>query len=148
MGAKSGQELTSYYNTADIFVSPSIFGESFGLVLLEAMACGKPVVAFSNQGYKQLLAGKLGAKFLVRPRDSKGLAKKIELFVENKKLREEMGKQGFKDAQDYSWRVVAERILKFYEFCQKAKQKRKKPSFSLEESFDKLIEKGEKVFNL
>ena len=148
VGAKSGQELTSYYNTADIFVSPSIFGESFGLVLLEAMACGKPVVAFANQGYKELLAGKPGAKFLAKPKDSKGLAKKIELFVENKKLREEMGEWGLKDAQNYSWRKVAERILKFYEFCQKEKQKRKKPSFSLEESFDKLIEKGEKVFNL
>jgi phosphatidylinositol alpha-mannosyltransferase len=148
VGAKSGSELTSFYNTADIFVSPSIFGESFGLVLLEAMACGKPVVGFANQGYKQLLAGKAGAKFLVRPRDSKGLAKKIEIFVEDKKLREEMGSQNFKDAQEYSWQKVAERILKFYEFCQKAKQKRKKPSFSLEESFDKLIEKGEKVFNL
>ena len=147
-GQKWGSELTSYYNTADIFVSPSIFGESFGLVLLEAMACQKPVVAFGNQGYKQLLAGKKGEKFLARPRDFKELADKIELFIRNKRLREEMGKWGLKEAQNYSWQKVAERILNFYEFCQKQKQKRKKPSFSLERSFDKLIEKTEKIFNL
>lgn len=148
VGAKSGQELTSYYNTADIFVSPSIFGESFGLVLLEAMACGKPTVAFANQGYKELLAGKKGARFLAKPRDAKELAEKIKLFIENKKLRKEMGEWGLKDAQNYSWKKVASRILEFYKFCQKEKQKRKKPNFSFEESFDKWIEKAEKVFNL
>lgn len=147
-GQKSASELTSYYNTCDIFVSPSIFGESFGLVLLEAMACQKPVVAFANQGYKQLLAGKKGAKFLAKPRDSKELAQKIEIFIKNEKLRKEMGRWGIEEAQKYSWQKVAERILDFYKFCQKKKQKRKKPNFSFEQSFNKLIEKAEKIFNL
>ena len=163
VGAKSGRELTSFYNTCDIFVSPSIFGESFGLVLLEAMACQKPVVAFANQGYKQLLAGKKGAGFLAKPKDSKGLAEKIQLFIESEELRKEMGEWGLKEAQNYSWTKVAGEILNFYKSCRKEKQKREKPSFSFEhpsgakggkeqtffeQSFDKWIEKAEKLFNL
>lgn len=148
VGAKHGQELVSYYNTADIFVSPSIFGESFGLVLLEAMACQKAVAAFGNQGYRELLAGKASARFLAKPRDFKELANKIEILIRNEKLRDEMGKQNLKDAQDYSWKKVADKILKFYELCKKEKQKREKPSFSLQEQFDKLIEKAEKILNL
>lgn len=74
--------IPSYYNSCDIYVSPAIFGESFGIVLIEAMACQKPVVAFANQGYKTVLTGK-GSRFLVGPKDVKGLAEKIEIKIKN-----------------------------------------------------------------
>jgi len=118
------KDASSYYQTADIFCAPSIFGESFGLVLVEAMACGKPVVAFANEGYRQVLKGKV-AKFLVKPRDYKTLAKKLEILIKNEKLRKEMGRWGIRESQKYSWPKIASQVLDFYNFCQKEKQRRK-----------------------
>jgi phosphatidylinositol alpha-mannosyltransferase len=120
---KVEKELPSLYVTCDIFCAPSIFGESFGLVILEAMASGKPVVGFANQGYKELLEGKKGSQFLARPKDVKDLAKKLEILIKNKKLREELGQWGIQEAKKYSWEKVTEKIIDFYLFCQKSKQK-------------------------
>lgn len=116
-------DAPSYFNTCDIYCSPAIFGESFGIVLLEGMACGKPVVAFDNEGYKELLTGKKGT-FLVRNKNYKELAEKLKRLIKDKKLRKKMGEQGIKEAQEYSWAKVADRVLAFYELCQKEKKKR------------------------
>jgi phosphatidylinositol alpha-mannosyltransferase len=138
-GEKNGKELVSYYRSCDIFCAPSIFGESFGLVLLEAMACQKPVVAFANHGYKEFLKGKKGEKFLAKPRDFYQLAKKIEILIKNQKLRKEMGEWGEKEAKKYSWEKIVDKILNFYDFCQKEKEKRKPISF------EKILKKLEKI---
>jgi phosphatidylinositol alpha-mannosyltransferase len=118
---KVEKELPSLYATCDIFCAPSIFGESFGLVILEAMASGKPVVGFANQGYKELMKGKKGEKFLAKPKDFKELAKKIEILIGNEKLRKEMAQWGMKEAKKYSWEKISEKILDFYQFCKKEK---------------------------
>ena len=156
-GAKMGQELVSYYNSCDIFCSPAIFGESFGLILLEAMACQKPVVAFANQGYKQFLKGLRpahhppafggplkGERFLAKPKDFKELAQKLEILIKNPKLRKEMAEWGVKEAQNYSWSKVADRVLNFYELCRKNKQKRKnrKKTLSFGKMFSKIYKKN------
>ena len=120
-GGKKAEEAPLYYRTADIFVGPSIFGESFGIVLLEAMASAKPVIAFANQGYKELLKGKKGA-FLVPSKNYKALAKKIEVLVKNKQLRKKMGNWGKEEAKRYSWEKVSGQVLDFYQFCQKEKE--------------------------
>ena len=138
-----GRELVSYYNGCDIFCSPAIFGESFGIVLLEAMACGKPVVAFANQGYKEFLRGKKGERFLAKPRDFQDLAQKLEILIKNPKLRKEMGEWGIEEAQKYSWSKIADKVLDFYQICQKAKQKKKKEIFSLE----KILAKVDQTLN-
>ena len=137
-GEISESKVLSYYSTCDIFCSPAIFGESFGLVLVEAMACGKPVVAFANEGYQQVLKGK-GAKFLAKPRDYKTLAKKLEILIKNPKLRKEMGEWGQTEAQKYSWPKIAEKVLNFYRLCKKEKQKREKREFSFEQTFAKIL---------
>ncbi|MFH1462127.1 MAG: glycosyltransferase family 4 protein [bacterium] len=113
------EEIPSYFNTADIYISPAIFGESFGLVLLEAMACGTPVVAFANKGYKELLQGKKGEIFLAPPKNSRILAKKIELLIQDESLRKEMSEWGIAEAQKYSWSKIADQILTFYQLCKK-----------------------------
>lgn len=113
-GEVSQQILPSYYASCDIFVSPAIFGESFGIVLLEAMASAKPVVAFANAGYKQVLTGQ-GKDFLVKPKDWRGLARKIEILIKNKSLRMNLGRWGRRTAQDYSWVKVADKVLNFYQ---------------------------------
>ena len=123
--------LSSYYKTADIFVSPAIFGESFGLVLLEAMACGTSIVAFSNEGYASFLKGKTAERFMVKPRDYKGLAKKIKILIESPKLRKKVAEQGIKEVKEYSWDNIAEKVLDFYKFCYKHKLKKRKIKLSL-----------------
>ncbi|KPJ57053.1 hypothetical protein AMJ49_02760 [Parcubacteria bacterium DG_74_2] len=115
------EKVSLYYSTCDIFCSPAIFGESFGLVLVEAMACGKPVIAFANEGYKGVLKGK-GARFLVKPRDYKTLTKKLEILIKNEKLRKEMGEWGINESQKYSWQKVANQVLEFYKFCRQQKK--------------------------
>jgi len=137
-GKISEEKTSSYYASCDIFCSPAIFGESFGLVLVEAMACQKPVVAFANEGYQQVLKGK-GSKFLVKPRDYKTLAKKLENLIKSEKLRKEMGEWGRCEAQKYSWPRIADRVLDFYELCRKNKQKQKKKKFTINKILNKDI---------
>lgn len=109
----SPENASSYYATCDIFVSPAIFGESFGMVLIEAMACGKPVVAFANEGYKGVLTGK-GAKFLVPPQDWRELARKIEILIKSEDKRKEMRQWGLHEAKKYAWPKIADQVLAFY----------------------------------
>lgn len=134
------EKAVTYYKSCDIFCSPAIFGESFGLVLVEAMACGKPVVAFANQGYRGVLENTKGGRFLAKPRDYKALAGELEILIKNPKLRKEMGQWGIEEAKKYSWQKVADRILNFYQLCQRKKRERdKKKSFSIEKQIYKIF---------
>jgi phosphatidylinositol alpha-mannosyltransferase len=138
VGEKTGKELVSYYNTADIFCAPSIYGESFGIILLEAMACRVPVVAFANRGYKTLLGGRRNEKFLAKPKDYKDLAKKLEVLIKSKKMRKEFGDWGREEAVKFSWPRVAKQVLDFYDFCSEEKQKRKRETLSVEELWKEM----------
>ena len=139
-GQIAGPKLPSYYRTCDIYCSPAIYGESFGIVLIEAMASSIPVVAFANEGYKRVLEKGKGKRFLVRPKDYKTLAKKLEILIKNPKLRKEMGEWGRIEAQNYSWSKITNRVLDFYELCQKRKQKRQK--FTLDKFLKKIYNKN------
>jgi phosphatidylinositol alpha-mannosyltransferase len=116
-GTQAGPIISHYYASCDIYCSPAIFGESFGIVLLEAMACGKPVVGYANQGYKELLKGTKGEEFLVEPKNIEELASKIEKLSEDEKLRKEMGGWGIEESKKYSWEKVADQVLEFYSKC-------------------------------
>ncbi len=120
-GRKKVEEVPPYYVSSDIFVGPSIFGESFGIVLLEAMASKVPVIAFANHGYKGLLKNKKGG-ILVPPKDYKGLAKQLEILIKDESLRKRMGEMGLKETQEYSWDQIANRVLDFYQLCAKKKK--------------------------
>lgn len=115
------KEIPSYYKTADIYCSPAIYGESFGIVLIEAMAVGTPVVAFANEGYAGVLKNTKGGEFLARPKDYRTLAKKIEMLINNPELRKEIGEWGRCEAKKYSWPKIVDQILAFYELCKKKK---------------------------
>jgi len=145
-GEKSHENLPSYFSSSNIFVSPAIFGESFGIVLLEAMASGLPIVAFANQGYKEFLKGKRGEKFLVKPRHYQESAQKIEILIKNPQLREEMGEWGIKEAKNYSWSKIADKVLDFYQLCKKNKKEEipfdfEKILLDFEEKFKKIANK-------
>ncbi|MBI4123182.1 MAG: glycosyltransferase family 4 protein [Parcubacteria group bacterium] len=115
LGKKTDEELISAYQQADIFCSPALYGESFGMVLLEAMACGLPIVAFANRGYRQFLEGTKGASGLVPVGNSRLLAETIDRFIKKPQLRKELGAWGKKEAQRYAWPVIAKQVLNFYE---------------------------------
>ncbi|MEM5799624.1 MAG: glycosyltransferase family 4 protein [Candidatus Aenigmatarchaeota archaeon] len=113
VGKVSDKTKIKYINTCDIFCAPSIYGESFGIVLLEAMACGKPIVGFANQGYKQVL-NKKQKIFLAKPKDINQLANKIENLIKNKNMRKYLIKLGKEEVKKYSWGIVGKRIENFY----------------------------------
>jgi len=144
-GMKSSKEVASYCTASDIFCAPSIYGESFGIVILEGMAVGLPVVGFANQGYKELLRGTKGEKFLAKSRDYKGLAQKLEILIRDRNLREEMRDWGLKAVQKYSWSNLTDQVLDFYKLCQKEKQKRPKQPFSFNKSFNKALDKVDEI---
>ena len=103
-----------YYKAANVFCLPSMMStESFGIVNLEAMACGVPIVASKIGGVPDVVKdGENG--LLVPPGDSEALADAIIYLLENENLRREMGNNGRKKVEDYSWKRIAEETEKVY----------------------------------
>lgn len=121
-GYVSDKQLPSYFATADIFCAPAIHGESFGIVLLEAMRAGLPIVAFANAGYKEILKGKPFCDFLAESKDVKNLSWQLSRLIASKSLRKKLGKAGLEEVQKYSWERVGKRILEFYKGAISKKQ--------------------------
>jgi phosphatidylinositol alpha-mannosyltransferase len=107
-------DLPGYYQAADIFCAPATGKESFGMVLLEAMAMGKPIVATSNEGYASVMNnGEQG--LLVPPRNAKALAAALKRLIDDPALRNRLGASGLKSVEKYDWPIVAGRIMEYYE---------------------------------
>ena len=114
VGYMSYDELARFYKTADIFCAPATGKESFGIVLLEAMAASKPIVAASNEGYSGIVSHGVDG-LLVEPGEEVGLANSLLQLAGDKSLREEMGARGKLKAQSYSWERVARQVMDYYE---------------------------------
>ena len=112
-GYVSYDELPRYYKTADIVCSPATGRESFGIVLLEAMAVGKPVVASNIEGYANVVTHGVDG-LLVPPKDGEMLAQALISLVTDESLRQQMGAKGRLKASDYGWEHIAQKILKYY----------------------------------
>ena len=114
VGYASAEDLPRYYRTCDLFCAPSTGFESFGIVLLEAMAAGKPIVASNIAGYHNVLQD--GAEgLLVEPKDEKALAEAIIRLLKDSELRQRMGERGRAKAPSYSWDKIAQRVLDYYQ---------------------------------
>jgi len=107
-------ELPRYYKSADVFCSPAVDKESFGIVLLEAMAASKPVVATNIPGYAAVISEGVDG-VLVKPRSERALAEGILELLRDKDRREEMGAMGAAKARDYRWEKIAQRVISYYE---------------------------------
>jgi len=113
-GFVSAEELPRYHRTAHVFCAPATGFESFGIVLLEAMAAGLPVVASDIVGFRQVIAhGEEG--LLVTPRDPAELARALILLLRNEELCDAMSQRGLEKAASYDWSVIADRVLAFYQ---------------------------------
>jgi D-inositol-3-phosphate glycosyltransferase len=115
-GAKDQDILAYYYSAAELVVMPSHY-ESFGMVALEAMACGTPVVASRVGGLAfSIQDGQTG--FLVPEGDAEALATRIRLLLKDGDLRQQLGQQAVDRARHYGWPAIANQIVDLYEEVQ------------------------------
>jgi len=107
------KDLPRYYSSADICCFPATNSESFGTVLLEAMASGKPVIASNVGGYNEVLS-QAEEGLIIPSKDEDALARALLLLAQNKPLRQQMGAKGRNKAEKYSWKNVAQRVMDYY----------------------------------
>jgi D-inositol-3-phosphate glycosyltransferase len=112
LGKRRQDTLQYYYSAAQVVVMPSHY-ESFGMVALEAMACGTPVIASEVGGLGFLVQdGETG--FTVPDDDPDLLCDRLSLLLGDGALRAKMGKRAAEHARDYSWDIIARRVLDVY----------------------------------
>jgi len=108
------QDLPIFYNAADVFVFPSLY-EGFGLPVLEAMACGAPVVALNSSSIPEVVGD---AGILIDPVDVDGaLVRALEDLLTDPSRRQLLRERGLKRAKQFSWQKAAVETLKIYEDC-------------------------------
>ncbi len=115
LGRVAEDEKAQLFRTADIFVSPATGRESFGIVLLEAMAAGAPIVCSDIHGYKGVVRRNQEA-LLVAPGDARGLAGAIAGLLLDPELRARMGEAGHLRAMQFSWDRIAAKVEEYYGF--------------------------------
>ncbi len=108
------EELPRYYRSGDVFCAPNTGHESLGLILLEAMASGVPIVASRIPGFAAVVKdGEHG--LLVPPRDSEALCEALKRLLSDAGMREAMGQAAAQHARGWSWDEVSSEVLAFYE---------------------------------
>ncbi|MFI6043572.1 glycosyltransferase family 4 protein [Nocardia sp. NPDC051321] len=114
LGQVSDAEKASAMRSADVYVAPNLGGESFGIILIEAMAAGTAVVASELDAFRRVLRdGTAGA--LVPVGDSAALAKAIDRVLTDDDRRAALVDTATQVVGEYDWPVVAEQILRVYE---------------------------------
>jgi phosphatidylinositol alpha-mannosyltransferase len=112
-GYVDNEKLPAYYQSADIFCSPATGGESFGIILLEAMAASKPIVASAINGYASVMSDGVQG-ILVPPKEKDALADALIRLLSDHDLRREMGNKGRQKAEECDWPNVAGRVNQHY----------------------------------
>ena len=104
-------DLPAIYSQCSLFLYPSL-RESFGIPLLEAMACGVPVIT-SNTSSMPEIAG--DAAFIIDPFKPEEITSAMLTLMDNEPLRKEMVMKGIPQAEKFSWKSMAEHVLKIYQ---------------------------------
>jgi phosphatidylinositol alpha-mannosyltransferase len=123
VGRVDDDALPGYFQHADVVCSPALGGESFGIVLLEALACEKPIVATRIDGYAALV-GNSGCGRLVPPGDSAALAAALDQLLSDDVERRRCGARGLEVARGYDWTVIARRLESIYEAARDSRSDR------------------------
>jgi phosphatidyl-myo-inositol alpha-mannosyltransferase len=120
LGFRDNDEKIKRFAEADLFCAPSIYGEGFGMVLLEAMATGVPAVVGDNPGYASVMKG-LGAMSLVNPRDTADFARRLELLLYEKELRTKWREWARAEVEQYSTKHMIDKYERVYKQALKEK---------------------------
>jgi D-inositol-3-phosphate glycosyltransferase len=113
LGKRSLDTLPYYYSAAEVLVMPSLY-ESFGMVALEAMACGTPVIASQVGGLAYLVQDGVTG-FTIPDNEPDLLCEKLTAILGDKQLHDRMGDCAAEYARDYSWEKIADQVLDVYE---------------------------------
>lgn len=113
VGRVSYEDLPKYYSSSDIFCSPATGSESFGIVLLEAMASRKPVVASNILGYRSIIRDREQG-LLFDNKDCDALATALKSIITNPDLGDKMGISGRETVERYRWSSISKRVEEYY----------------------------------
>lgn len=114
LGNVSEEDKARYYKSADIYCSPATGRESFGVVLLEAMAAGAPVVASNIEGYSSVITHDREG-LLVPPKDEARLAEALDALLAMPEHRRRLAAQARTTVEQFDWEVVASRVMDYYQ---------------------------------
>lgn len=114
IGSVPHEELPQLFKIGDVYVQPAITrGDTFPLSLMEAMACGLPIISSDVPGTHMMVTQECGIK--VKPKDTNGLAQAINELLSNTALKTKMGNASRKAAEKYDWNTISARVLQIYE---------------------------------
>lgn len=113
VGSVDEAQKARYHASADLFLAPNLGGESFGIVLLEAMAAGLPVVASNIPGFRGVVKDARQGR-LVPAGDALAVAEAVGTLLANPRLREAMTTEGRRSAARYDWGVVGAEVEEVY----------------------------------
>jgi phosphatidyl-myo-inositol alpha-mannosyltransferase len=113
LGTADPEDLPRYYASCDVYCAPGLGGETLGIVLLEAMASGAPVVASRIPGYDETIRDGIDG-ILVPPADPGALSSALVSILTHESQRRFMVAAGLERAQAYAWPKVAQHTLEFY----------------------------------
>jgi phosphatidylinositol alpha-mannosyltransferase len=114
VGYVSPEELPRYYHTATVFCAPNTGFESFGIILLEAMAAGVPIVASDIAGF-QTVVEDCREGLLVAPGDDRAIAHALIELLTDPARRAQMSECGKQKAAQHDWKLIARRVLAYYQ---------------------------------
>lgn len=133
LGAQRQDQLPYFYSAAEVCVLPSRY-ESFGMVALEAMACGTPMIASKVGGLTSFIQDETTG-FLVPEDDEKLLAEKILTLLNNPSLKESLGTQARSRVKEFSWQNIAQQMILLYQSLLEGKDESAKESVSFSPHF-------------
>jgi phosphatidylinositol alpha-mannosyltransferase len=114
VGRVSATELPTYHRAAQLFLAPATGSESFGIVLVEAMAAGLPVVASDIPGYRDVTRDGVEG-VLVPPDDPAALATAVARLLDAPALARSLGEAGARRARLFDWNAIVDRLLEIYD---------------------------------
>ncbi|MEK9196419.1 MAG: glycosyltransferase family 4 protein [Patescibacteria group bacterium] len=120
VGRITDQEKIDYLHTSHIFCSPALYGESFGIVLLEAMASGAVAVAGNNSGYKDVMSGD-GRMSIINPKEVEEFSRRLELLIDSKNLRTVWQSWAKAEVEKYDFSTVARSYINLYKMAHEKK---------------------------
>jgi len=132
LGAQRQDQLPYFYSVAEVCILPSRY-ESFGMVALEAMACGIPVIASKVGGLTSFIQDEITG-FLVPEEDEKSLAEKILTLLNHPFLKDRLGSQARSRAKEFSWQNIAHQMISLYQHLLEGKDKSAKELMSFSAS--------------